>query len=112
MNPSLELLAQGSFLLDAAGLIGICLVAVAALSLTHKNHSWGGTLMTFGAIALLIGRLYSLLQAHFITRELLQSLGPVFISLHYSLPVVCLTIGLAGVVWGLWGHEKWLHEGH
>jgi Zn-dependent protease len=111
MNLPLEIITQGGFLLDSAGLLGICMVALAAVSLTRKHHSWGGTLMTSGAIALLVGRLYSVLQPYFITREVLQRLGPIAISLHYSLPMVCLTIGLAGVVWGLWGHERWLHEG-
>lgn len=111
MKVPLEIITNGGFVLDAAGLFGICLVALAAVSLTRKHHSWGGTLMSCGSISLLAGRLYSVLQPHFVTREFLQRLGPTAISLHFTLPVICLTIGLAGVVWGLWGHEKWLREG-
>jgi hypothetical protein len=35
---------------------------------------------------------------------------PIGLSLMAGLPPLLLTFGLAGVVWGLWGHERWLGE--
>ena len=37
-------------------------------------------------------------------------MGRVGLSLAEGLPPLFLTFGLAGIVWGLWGHEKWLNE--
>jgi hypothetical protein len=36
------------------------------------------------------------------------SMGPTLGEILALAPMALLTLGLAGVVWGLWGHEQWL----
>ena len=110
MNPLYDLLRPGSLVLDAAGITGLGLLALAAVRLARVHRSWGGTLMGWGAATLLAGRLFVLLAPHFLTREVLAGFGHFVISLATALPVLLLTAGLAGVVWGLWGHERWLRD--
>jgi hypothetical protein len=112
MNSPLEILIHNGLLLDAFGVVGLGLIGLAAVRLARRNQSWGGTMMAYGAIALLIARLYVILAPHFINDEVLHMIGPVGISMTYGLPPILLTLGLAGVVWGLWGHERWLKENH
>lgn len=111
MNPLLEAVVANGLLLDASGVIGLGLLALAALRLVRESNSWGGTMLCYGAVALLVARLYILLAPHFVTQDFLGSIGAVGISIVIGLPPLLLTSGLAGVVWGLWGHEKWLKEG-
>ncbi len=111
MNLLLEAVVANGCLLNACGVVGLGLLVLAALRLVRKSRSWGGTMMAYGAIALLVARLYLLLVPHFVNQDLLGSIGAVGIALTIALPPLFLTFGLAGVVWGLWGHEKWLKEG-
>jgi hypothetical protein len=108
MNPSLEVLLKNGLLLDAAGIIGLGLLGLAAVKLARRNQSWGGTMMASGAIALLAARLYFIVSPHVVTNDVLCAIGPLGISLTIGLPPLLLTLGLAGIVWGLWGHERWL----
>ncbi|WP_411825725.1 hypothetical protein [Luteolibacter sp. AS25] len=110
MNLLLEVIVSNGLIFDAMGLLGLGLLALAALRLTKDDKSWGGAMMSYGAIALLIARIYILMSPHFMTNDFLAYIGPVGISLLMALPPICLTFGLAGVVWGLWGHEKWIKE--
>lgn len=112
MNPLLEMVITNGLLLDATGVIGLCLLGLAAVKLSLRNRSWGGTMMAIGAIAVLLGRLYFMLAPHFITMDLLCAAGPIGLSLMDALPPLLVTMGLAGIVWGLWGHERWLREGN
>ena len=90
------------------GVIGLGLLGLAAVKLARRDQSWGGTMMAVGAIALLLARIYVVLSPHFINDDVLYMIGPVGISLTIGLPPLLLTFGLAGIVWGLWGHERWL----
>ena len=110
MNSLLETIVLNSLLLDAAGVIGLGLLGLAAVRLARRYQSWGGTMMALGAIALLAGRLYFVLAPHFLSDDILHAIGPVGISLTFALPPILLTFGLAGVVWGLWGHERWAQQ--
>jgi hypothetical protein len=110
MNPLLDAILNQSLLLDAAGITGLGLLGLAAARLTRRHRSWGGTMMASGAVAVLLARLYFVISPHFITREVLHAIGPVGISLTIGLPPLLLSLGLAAIVWGLWGHERWLNE--
>lgn len=110
MNSPFELLVRNGLLLDAFGVVGIGLIGLAAIRLARRNQSWGGTMMAYGAIALLVARLYLMLSPHFVNDDVLHVIGTVGISMTYGLPPILLTLGLAGIVWGLWGHERWLNE--
>jgi hypothetical protein len=110
MSPLLEIFIEKGLLLDTFGILGLGLVGLAALKLARSHRSWGGTMMALGAIALISARLYFLLSRHFVTDSFLDAVGPLGYAVIYSLPPILLTFGLAGVVWGLWGHERWLHE--
>ncbi|MCP5532174.1 MAG: hypothetical protein H7A49_10360 [Akkermansiaceae bacterium] len=108
MTTLLEIVIRNGSLFDAFGVIGLGLVAYAAIRLARREHSWGGHMMAAGAIAVLIARLYLVLAPHFVNDNMLHAIGPIGISLTIGLPPLMLTLGLAGVVWGLWGHERWL----
>jgi hypothetical protein len=108
MNLLLEVILKNGLLFDAVGVIGLGLVGLAAIKLARKDRSWGGTMMSMGAIALLIARLYVLISPHVLDQDALAMIGPLGISLTIALPPLLLTFGLAGIVWGLWGHERWL----
>lgn len=95
---------------DTFGVLGLGLIGLAAVKLARRYQSWGGTMMALGAISLLIARLYILLSPHLIDENVLYAIGPVGISLTIALPPLLLTFGLAGIVWGLWGHERWVQE--
>ncbi len=110
MDLLLESIVANGLVFDAMGVIGLGVLALAALRLVRNDKSWGGSMMGYGAIALLVARIYILLAPHFVNNDFLAAIGPVGISLTIALPPMLLTFGLAGVVWGLWGHEKWLKE--
>ncbi len=110
MIHSIELVQQGSLILDATGLLGLGLLTLGAIRLNRVYRSWGATLMGWGAAALLAGRAFILLAPHYLTRDVLGQLGYAFICVSSVLPMLMLTGGFACIVWGLWGHEKWLSE--
>lgn len=110
MNSLLKLILENGLLLDAGGIIGLGLVGLAAVKLARSQKSWGGTMMAVGAISLLLARVYLLLSPHFVNDDFLGMIGPVGISLTIALPPLLLAMGLAGIVWGLWGHERWLNQ--
>ena len=51
MTLLLEAIVANGLLLDAIGLIGLGVLALAALRLAAKNKSWGGSMMGYGAVA-------------------------------------------------------------
>jgi hypothetical protein len=110
MNSPLDLFIRNGLLLDLAGVCGLGLIALAAIRLAQRHRSWGGTMMAFGALALMLVRVYFIVSPHLITDDVLHAIGPVGISLTFGLPPILLTLGLAGVVWGLWGHDRWLKQ--
>ncbi len=110
MNLLLEVIVTNGLVFEALGVIGIGLLALAALRLVREKKSWGGSMMGYGAAALLIARIYVLMAPHFVDNDFLHAVGPIGIALMMALPPILLTFGLAGVVWGLWGHEKWMKE--
>jgi hypothetical protein len=110
MKPLLDFVFHGGFLIDGLGIIGLGMLGMAAARLSSRDGSWGGSLMGFGAVLLLVGRLWVLLSPSFFTPQVRHSLGGATMDLLNLLPTLLMTGGLAGIVWGLWGHEKWLKE--
>jgi len=110
MNLLLEVIILNGFLLDTLGVIGLGLLAMAAARLVRDKKSWGGSMMACGAVALLAARVYVLLAPHFVDRDFADAVGPYAFELLRIMPITLLTFGLAGIVWGLWGHEKWMKE--
>jgi len=108
MNLLLDVILKSGLLLDAVGVIGLGLLGLAAIKLARRDRSWGGTMMASGAIAVLLARFYLIVSPLIINDEVLLWIGPIGISLTIGLPPLLLTLGLAGIVWGLWGHERWL----
>lgn len=108
MSLLLDVFLKGGFLFDALGVIGLGLVAMAAVRLSRRYRSWGGSLLAGGAVLLLIGRLWAVLSPQLITRASKDTMGETLASLLSLTPMALLTLGLAGIVWGLWGHEQWL----
>ncbi len=110
MSLLLDFLIKGGFLLDALGVIGLGMVGMAAVRLAHRYRSWGGSLLAGGALMLLLGRLCVLAAEQLLTPGLRVTLGETWNTIFSLVPMGLLTAGLAGVVWGLWGHEQWLRE--
>ena len=109
MNLLLDIFLTNGLLLDAAGIVGLGLLGFSAIRLSSRHQFWGGSLMAVGAIALLTGRLYMILAPHLVSDELFSAIGPLGIALTIGAPPLMLSFGLAGVVWGLWGHERQLN---
>jgi len=112
MTPLAEIIEHGSLFLAALGIIGLGLLVVASLRLARAQRSRGGYLMAAGAAALLLGRLFVLVSPQVLTRDVLARLGHTFITAQAAFPVIVLTAGLAGIVWGLWYHHRWLRKNH
>ncbi|BCU77191.1 hypothetical protein [Luteolibacter sp. LG18] len=110
MTSIFETISRGSLVLDFAGVLGLGLLALAAIRLARREHSWGGNMMAFGAMALLIARVFVVVTPYVMTNERLANMGPFGFSVQIALPTILLSLGLAGVVWGLWGHSRWLHD--
>ncbi|MBC8126457.1 MAG: hypothetical protein H8M99_04830 [Gloeobacteraceae cyanobacterium ES-bin-144] len=110
MNPLLETILNQGLMFDSAGVIGLGFLALAAIKLSSRYKSWGGTMIAAGATALLIARLYAILAPHFVTNDFISDVGPIGLSIMIGLPPLLLSLGLASIVWGLWGHERWLNE--
>ncbi|MCW1884648.1 hypothetical protein OKA04_07890 [Luteolibacter flavescens] len=110
MDLLLEFLIKGGFLLDALGVIGLGFVGVAAVRLANRYRSWGGSLIASGALMLLLGRLWVIAEKQLMTSDMRMSLGEAWTTIFSIVPMGLLTMGLACVVWGLWGHEQWLRE--
>ncbi len=110
MNQLLESTVSTGFVFDSVGVIGLGILALAAMRLVKNDKSWGGSMLGYGALALLVARLYVLVSPQFVTLEFHEAIGPIGIALTEALPPLFLTFGLAGVVWGLWGHERWMKE--
>ena len=108
MELLLKFFVTNGYLMDAFGVIGLGLLGLAAVRLSQRYHSWGGSLLAIGSLLLLLGRLWVLLTPQLMTPETSAWLGTTLTEIISLTPFALLTAGLAGVVWGLWGHEQWL----
>jgi hypothetical protein len=110
MSLLLDFLIKGEFLFDALGVIGLGMIGMAAVRLSNRYRSWGGSLLASGALMLLLGRIWVIAAEQLLTADSKFSLGESWNTVFSIVPMALLTMGLAGVVWGLWGHEQWLRE--
>lgn len=108
MDLLLDVFVRNGFLMDAIGVLGLGLLGLASVRLSQRYRSWGGSLLVSGSMLLLLGRLLVLLTPHFVTPDVKVAMGETVAAILAMAPVALLTLGLAGVVWGLWGHEQWL----
>ncbi|MFT4176258.1 MAG: hypothetical protein QM627_06345 [Luteolibacter sp.] len=109
MNPLLEVFVKNGLLPDLAGIVGLSLIAFAALKLAKRDPSHGRVVVA-GALALLLARLFVVLAPSLIDPAWLCGLHDLPFALIRHAPTVLLTSGLAAIVWGLWGYEKELKE--
>ena len=110
MSLLLDFLIKGGFLFDALGVIGLGMVGMAAVRLSNRYRSWGGSLIASGALMLLLGRIWKIAENQLMTPDAKMMIGDTWQTIFSIVPMALLTMGLAGVVWGLWGHEQWLRE--
>ena len=110
MSQFVEFVIKNGFLMDACGVIGLGLLGLGAVRLSRRYQSWGGSLLAFGAMLLLVGRLWVIVMKYFMTAKVAASMGHTLSEIVMLAPFGLLTAGLAGVVWGLWGHEQWLRS--
>ncbi|MGC4014249.1 MAG: hypothetical protein QM755_06980 [Luteolibacter sp.] len=110
MTAILESISRSSLLLDIVGVMGLAMLALAAIRLARREQSWGGNMMAWGAVSLLIARVILVATPFIFTRENLPHMGPVILSAQIAIPSILLSFGLGGVVWGLWGHARWLND--
>jgi len=108
MDLLLKFFVTNGYLMDALGVVGLGLLGLAAVRLSQRYRSWGGSLLASGALLLLLGRLWVLAAGQLMTPELAEEFGTTVTEIIALAPFALLTAGLAGVVWGLWGHEQWL----
>jgi len=108
MNPTLEAILCNRQLIDAGGVIGLGLFALAAARIARESRSPGARLMAIGAELLLLARLYSLMAPHVLSTDVLLAIGALGNALTIGLPPLLLGFGLCGVVGGLWVHLRHL----
>ncbi|MEP4076632.1 hypothetical protein [Haloferula sp.] len=107
-NLLFDTIIKQGLLLDIFGVIGLGLVALAAIRFAKKCDSTGATVMTWGAISLLIGRIGIMIFAHYVTPLNQGDFDPTMLAICKNVPLTLLTLGLGAIVWGLWGHERQL----
>jgi len=102
----LEIVSLNGFLLDCCGVIGLGLLGLAAVRLARRSASRSATAMTWGALALIAGRLGMLAVGQLITPFNYYLYPKPLVMVAVNTPLLLLTLGLGAVVWGFWSHER------
>ena len=110
MNLLFEIVIQQGFLVDLFGVIGLGLVALAAIRLARQLSSESAKLMTWGALALMTGRVGFLIYASFVTPFNQAEFDPMLLDTVKNVNIGLLTGGFGMIVWGFWRHEQRLAE--
>jgi hypothetical protein len=106
MNALIEIMMTQGFWLDALGVLGLGLVAIAAVRLLRPVGSRGATLMTWGAVLVILGRAGVVVADHLQDLPGGWEIPVMFVSSMKPVQLVLLTVGLGGIVWGFWSHER------
>ncbi len=110
MNLLFEIVIQQGFLLDLFGVLGLGLVAFAAVRLAQRLPGRSAALMTWGALAIIAGRIGILLFGQVVTPLTVHQFDPLLLTLVKNVNLALLTGGLGAIVWGFWSHERQLAE--
>ncbi len=102
----LEIVSNNAFILDLFGVIGLGLVGMAAVRMSKRCGSRSGLIMSWGAVALIVGRLAMLVYGQVVTPLNAHEFHPTVLLFARDLPILLLTGGLGAVVWGFWSHEQ------
>ncbi len=108
MNLLFEIVIQQGFLLDLIGVLGLGLVAFAAVRLAQRMPGRSATLMTWGALSLIAGRVGILVLMQIVNPFNQDQFDPTLLALFKNANLVLLTGGLGAIVWGFWSHERQL----
>ncbi len=106
MNLLFEIVIQQGFILDLFGVIGLGLAALGPVRLSRRRDSRHSAMMTWGALAMLSGRIGILLYVHCLTTVQRAEWDTWMLALARNIPVALLTFGLGAIVYGFWSHEK------
>jgi len=106
MTLLLETLVNHGFILDVFGVIGIGLIGLAAVRLAKHHGSPHATLMTWGALALIAGRIGILVYTGIVNPQNVDQFDPLLLALGRNIPIGLLTAGLGAMVFGFWSHER------
>ncbi|GAA5484171.1 hypothetical protein [Haloferula sargassicola] len=101
-----DILLNQTFLLDAAGLVGLGLVAMGAIRLAERYHSINAPLMIWGAVALILGRIGILAFSQIAGTQAVYTIPKWAFWSLVNVPVGLLTLGVGLIVAGLWLHER------
>lgn len=110
MNLLFEIVIQQGFLLDLFGVLGLGLVAFAAVRLAQRMPGRSASLMVWGALALLAGRIGMMIFTQTVTPFNQEQFDPFMLALVKNVNLAMLTGGLGAIVWGFWSHERQLAE--
>lgn len=106
MNVLLETLVTHGQLLDLFGIVGMGFLAVGGLRLAKRHHIAHTRTLAWGAIAMILGRVISVML-----QSLIHPFEPLpfpleIIELSQLVSTVLMISGLGLVVWGFWNHER------
>lgn len=106
MNLLFEIVIQQGFLLDLLGVLGLGLVAFAAVRLAQRMPGRSAVFMTWGALALIAGRVGILLLLQVVNPFNQDQFDPTLLAVVKNVNLLLLTGGLGAIVWGFWSHER------
>jgi hypothetical protein len=111
MNPVLfEIVVNQALVLDLFGVIGLGLVAFGAIRLAARFGSINARMMTWGALALILGRVGILAYGAIVTPANFMEFDPTVLSVGKNVPIGLMTLGLGMLVVGFWSHERDLSD--
>jgi len=106
MNLLFEIVIQQGFILDLFGVIGLGLLALGAIRIARRMDSRHASMMAWGALAMLAGRVGILIYGNFFSATERMEWVAWQHLLGRDLPLALLTLGLGAILYGFWSHEQ------